>query len=180
MFAEPKNICGSTNIYLGACQAKNKSRISLEINKYEYLRGMFAQRKYLNIFPSDWVVGHFFVFHETHRTSISSNILGFYQKKCLSKKLICKVKSGKWRKKQVSGRVTQAGQAVGGVWTTRKSQLWCWKNGVFMSDQCQNWHLGHYRDYQGTELRPLRHAVVIIGFGTDLTTGLSFWKVKNS
>ena len=49
-----------------------------------------------------------------------------------------------------------------------------------MSDQCQNWHLGHYRDYQGTKLRPLRHAVVIIGFGTDLTTGLSFWKVKNS
>ena len=52
--------------------------------------------------------------------------------------------------------------------------------GVFMSDQCQNWHLGHYRDYQWTELRPLRHAVVIVGFGTDLTTGLQFWKVKNS
>ena len=49
-----------------------------------------------------------------------------------------------------------------------------------MSDQCQNWHLGHYRDYQWTELRPLRHAVVIVGFGRDLTTGLQFWKVKNS
>ena len=52
--------------------------------------------------------------------------------------------------------------------------------GVFMSDQCQNWHLGHYRDYQWNELRPLRHAVVIVGFGTDHRTGLQFWKVKNS
>ena len=52
--------------------------------------------------------------------------------------------------------------------------------GVFMSDQCQNWHLGHYRDYQWNELRPLRHAVVIIGFGFDPVTGLQFWKVKNS
>ena len=49
-----------------------------------------------------------------------------------------------------------------------------------MSDQCQNWHLGHYRDYQWNELRPLRHAVVIVGFGTDQRTGLQFWKVKNS
>ena len=52
--------------------------------------------------------------------------------------------------------------------------------GVFMSDQCQNWHLGHYRDYQWSELRSLRHAVLIIGFGTDPETGLQFWKVKNS
>ena len=52
--------------------------------------------------------------------------------------------------------------------------------GVFMSDQCQNWHLGHYRDYQWSELRSLRHAVLIVGFGTDPGTGLQFWKVKNS
>ena len=52
--------------------------------------------------------------------------------------------------------------------------------GVFMSDQCQNWHLGHYRDYQWNELRPLRHAVVIVGFGLDPVTGLQFWKAKNS
>ena len=49
-----------------------------------------------------------------------------------------------------------------------------------MSDQCQNWHLGHYRDYQWNENRPLRHAVVIVGFGLDPVTGLQFWKVKNS
>ena len=53
-------------------------------------------------------------------------------------------------------------------------------NGVFMSDQCQNWHLGHYRDYQWNDNRPLRHAVVIVGFGLDPETGLEFWKVKNS
>ena len=52
--------------------------------------------------------------------------------------------------------------------------------GVFMSDQCQNWYLGHYRDYQWSELRALRHAVLIVGFGTDNETGLQFWKVKNS
>ena len=52
--------------------------------------------------------------------------------------------------------------------------------GVFMSDQCQNWQLGHYRDYQWSELRRLRHAVLIVGFGTDPGTGLQFWKVKNS
>ena len=55
-----------------------------------------------------------------------------------------------------------------------------YNDGVFMSDQCQNWHLGHYRDYQWNELRPLRHAVVIIGFGFDPVTGLQFWKVNNS
>ena len=53
-------------------------------------------------------------------------------------------------------------------------------NGVFMSDQCQNWHLGHYRDYQWNENRALRHAVVIVGFGLDPVTGFQFWKVKNS
>ena len=59
---------------------------------------MFAQPKYLNIFPSDLVVGQNVLFRETQRTNISSNIFGFYQKKCLSKKLISKVKGGKWRK----------------------------------------------------------------------------------
>ena len=53
-------------------------------------------------------------------------------------------------------------------------------NGVFMSDQCQNWHLGHYRDYQWEENRALRHAVVIVGFGLDPVTGFQFWKVKNA
>ena len=31
-----------------------------------------------------------------------------------------------------------------------------------------------------TGLRPLRHAVVIVGFGFDAATGYNYWKVKNS
>ena len=53
-------------------------------------------------------------------------------------------------------------------------------NGVFIGEDCQDWHLGHYRDYQWNQNNPLRHAVVIVGFGVDAVTGLQFWKVKNS
>ena len=52
--------------------------------------------------------------------------------------------------------------------------------GVFISEQCQDWKLGHNRGNQWDVLRPLRHAVVIVGFGVDKVTGLHFWKVKNS
>ena len=55
-----------------------------------------------------------------------------------------------------------------------------YKTGVFLSELCQNWKLGPYRDYQWDRLRPLRHAVTIVGFGVDNDTGLKFWKVKNS
>jgi hypothetical protein len=72
--------------------------------------------------------------------------------------------------------------------------------GVFYSTKCQDWWLGPGRAHQwGQEskaplpsygygfstdshrepLRPLRHAVVIIGFGTD-SHGTQYWKVKNS
>ena len=52
--------------------------------------------------------------------------------------------------------------------------------GIFMSEQCQDWRLGPNRGYEWDVLRPLRHAVVIVGFGVDKATGLHFWKVKNS
>ena len=53
-------------------------------------------------------------------------------------------------------------------------------DGVFIGDECQDWYLGHYRDYQWNQNNKLRHAVVIVGFGLDPVTGLQFWKVKNS
>lgn len=55
--------------------------------------------------------------------------------------------------------------------------------GVFQSSRCQNWRLGPDRDFQWEVeggLRPLRHAVVIVGFGVDPETGLRYWKVKSS
>jgi hypothetical protein len=56
-------------------------------------------------------------------------------------------------------------------------------SGIFYNDKCDNWYLGSYRDYPWNTtygLRPLRHAVVIVGFGVDSATGVQFWKVKNS
>ena len=56
-------------------------------------------------------------------------------------------------------------------------------SGVYYSPECQNWRLGPDRDYQWEEehgLRRLRHAVIIVGFGVDADTDLSYWKVKNS
>jgi hypothetical protein len=72
--------------------------------------------------------------------------------------------------------------------------------GVFYSDKCQDWRLGpgrvqqwdqeseaplptsgygYRQDSHREPLRPLRHAVVIIGFGADVH-GAQYWKVKNS
>ena len=58
-----------------------------------------------------------------------------------------------------------------------------YKDGVFFSPRCEHWRLGEYRDYQWDPdhgLRPLDHAVVIVGFGVDYHSGLKYWKVKNS
>ena len=56
-------------------------------------------------------------------------------------------------------------------------------SGVFFSPRCQLWRLGQYRDYQWERwsgLRPLDHALVIVGYGVDYNSGLKYWKVKNS
>jgi len=62
-----------------------------------------------------------------------------------------------------------------------QEDLMFYKSGVYHSDLCQEWRLGSGRDFQweeGSGLRPLRHAVVIIGFGEE--QGRKYWKVKNS
>ena len=65
------------------------------------------------------------------------------------------------------------------------SDLQLYSSGVYFSPECQNWRLGPGRDYQWERnstlgLRPLIHAVVIVGFGVDAQTGAKYWKVKNS
>ena len=56
--------------------------------------------------------------------------------------------------------------------------LMFYRSGVFRSLQCQDWVLGPGRWDQWEQLRPLRHAVTIVGFGED--GGQRWWKVKNS
>ena len=58
-----------------------------------------------------------------------------------------------------------------------------YSSGVFFSPECQHWRLGEYRDYQWQPefgLRPLDHALVIVGYGVDYYSGLKYWKVKSS
>jgi len=60
-----------------------------------------------------------------------------------------------------------------------------YRSGVYFSPECQNWLLGPGRAYQWEKnstlsLRPLRHAVAIVGYGVDAQTGFKYWKVKNS
>ena len=63
------------------------------------------------------------------------------------------------------------------------NELQFYMSGVFFSPTCQQWRLGANRSEQweaASSLRPLRHAVVIVGFGVDKITQVPYWKVKNS
>ena len=58
--------------------------------------------------------------------------------------------------------------------------LLLYKSGVYQSSECDNWSLGLNRSFQweNSWFKPLRHAVVIVGFGVE--QGNKYWKVKNS
>ena len=45
-------------------------------------------------------------------------------------------------------------------------------SGVIDASDCYDWHK--------TDINPINHGVLIVGYGTDEVTGLDYWLLKNS
>ena len=69
-----------------------------------------------------------------------------------------------------------AKQPIAVAITANNKYIHSYASGIIHADGC----LESVKDEEGKELNPMNHAVLVVGYGTDETTGLDYWLVKNS